>query len=630
MGLTLAGNLKSLHAGINCFIMKNQIQSLLAALTIFVTGNHLVAQGTAFSYQGQLKDGSAPANGLYDLRFAIFDAATNGNQVAASLTNSDTAVSNGLFTVALDFGTGVFDGNVRWLEIGVRTNSGTTFATLTSRQSVTAVPYAIYAESGGTATMLAGGTALGAGSGNSIASGVSDAFIGGGSQNIASTNYVVIGGGYYNAANGDSATVSGGSGNTASGNSATVAGGNGNTASGAGSFIGGGGINGGYVDQGNINQGESAAIVGGVRNLIQSNADYAFIGAGYENAASGESATVGGGSGNTASGNSATVVGGNGNTASGTGSFVGGGGNDGYTAYGNASEGNAAAIVGGLGNVIQSSAWYSFIGGGLENKIQDFAAEAFIGGGYQNTNAGEWAVVGGGSGNAAINEYTALLGGLENVASGSLATVGGGSYNTASGNGATVPGGYGNSASGRNSFAAGSNAHATNDGAFVWSDGSAQTSDSNTNQFVARASGGFVFYTSATNTGVILPPGSGSWSTMSDRNAKEDFAAINPRAVLARVASLPLTTWSYKTEQGVRHIGPMAQDFYVTFKVGEDNKHIADVDEGGVALAAIQGLNNKMEEQLKARDAEIEQLQKTVAQLKAAMHKLASKQPIEQ
>ena len=87
-----------------------------------------------------------------------------------------------------------------------------------------------------------------------------------------------------------------------------------------------------------------------------------------------------------------------------------------------------------------------------------------------------------------------------------------------------------------------------------------------------------------------------------------------------------MTTWSYKTESGVRHIGPMAQDFYSAFKVGEDNKHIADVDEGGVALAAIQGLNKKMEEQLKARDAEIVQLQQTVAQLKEAMNKLALKQ----
>jgi len=137
MKLTLPSNFKSLHAGINCFIMKNQIQNLLAALTVFVTGNHLVAQGTAFTYQGRLNDGRGPANGLYDLRFAIFDAATNGNQVVASLTNSDTAISNGLFTVGLDLGAEVFDGNACWLEIGVRSNNGAMFATLAPRPVIT-------------------------------------------------------------------------------------------------------------------------------------------------------------------------------------------------------------------------------------------------------------------------------------------------------------------------------------------------------------------------------------------------------------------------------------------------------------------------------------------------------------
>ena len=102
--------------------------------------------------------------------------------------------------------------------------------------------------------------------------------------------------------------------------------------------------------------------------------------------------------------------------------------------------------------------------------------------------------------------------------------------------------------------------------------------------------------------GRFLGASSGSWSSMSDRNAKDNFAPVNPETVLAHVATLPMTTWSYKTEPGVRHIGPMAQDFYAAFNVGEDNKHIANVDEGGVALAAIQGLNQKVNE----RDAEIE------------------------
>ncbi len=150
------------------------------------------------------------------------------------------------------------------------------------------------------------------------------------------------------------------------------------------------------------------------------------------------------------------------------------------------------------------------------------------------------------------------------------------------------------------------------------------TDDTGTNQFVAQASGGFFFYSGAGTTGAELPHGSGSWSSMSDRNAKNNFAQVAPETVLARVASLPISTWSYKTEQGVRHIGPMAQDFYAAFSLGEDDKHIADVDEGGVALAAIQGLNQKVQEQLKEKDNEIAALKHQNDALAKQLNELAS------
>jgi hypothetical protein len=84
----------------------------------------------------------------------------------------------------------------------------------------------------------------------------------------------------------------------------------------------------------------------------------------------------------------------------------------------------------------------------------------------------------------------------------------------------------------------------------------------------------------------------------SDRNAKENFTAVNAQQVLAKVAALPVTQWNFKTDsQDVRHLGPMAQDFQAAFGLdGADDKHISVVDEGGVALAAIQGLNQKLEE----------------------------------
>jgi Chaperone of endosialidase len=115
-----------------------------ALCSLFTAVDPAFAQGTAFTYQGRLNDGANPANGTYNLRFALFDALTVGNQSGLPLTNSPVNVSNGLFTVALDFGAN-FPGADRWLEIGVRTNGNGTFSTLSPRQKITPTPYAIYA-----------------------------------------------------------------------------------------------------------------------------------------------------------------------------------------------------------------------------------------------------------------------------------------------------------------------------------------------------------------------------------------------------------------------------------------------------------------------------------------------------
>jgi len=103
------------------------------------------AQGTAFTYQGRLNGGGSPATGIYDFRFTICDAVTNGTLVAVPLTNSATGVTNGLFTVSLDFGGGIFTGNALWLELGVRTNGSGSFTTLAPRQPILPTPYAIMA-----------------------------------------------------------------------------------------------------------------------------------------------------------------------------------------------------------------------------------------------------------------------------------------------------------------------------------------------------------------------------------------------------------------------------------------------------------------------------------------------------
>jgi hypothetical protein len=375
---------------------------------------------------------------------------------------------------------------------------------------------------------------------------------------------------------------------------------------------------------GNVIHSPDSVVGGGVNNVIGTNAQYAFIGGGNNNTNTAIGGTVGGGAYNYSSGNSygystvcgglsnicgsfATVAGGYGNTAGGFGSFIGGGGfatatglaNNNY--FGNTASGQASTIGGGFGN--DASGPGSFIGGGgFDGNAVDDLEE----------------------GNAASGGGDVIGGGVANEAAGLDSTVGGGFQNGASGNYAVVPGGYYNAADGDFSFAAGDVAAANFDYSFVWSDGSAYTQDTGANQFVARASGGFFFYSGAGTTGAELPHGSGSWSSMSDRNAKNNFAQVAPETVLARVASLPISTWSYKTEQGVRHIGPMAQEFYAAFAVGEDDRHIADVDEGGVALAAIQGLNQKMEAQLKEKDNEIAALKHQNDSLAKQLNELAS------
>jgi hypothetical protein len=105
--------------------------------------------------------------------------------------------------------------------------------------------------------------------------------------------------------------------------------------------------------------------------------------------------------------------------------------------------------------------------------------------------------------------------------------------------------------------------------------------------------------------------------TQSDRNLKTDFTKVMPEDILNRLAALPIQGWRYTNEiVGIRHIGPMAQDFKAAFGLGQDDKFIGFVDEQGVALAAIQGLNQKMSEQLKARDAEIAGLKAGLDEMK--------------
>jgi hypothetical protein len=119
-----------------------------------------------------------------------------------------------------------------------------------------------------------------------------------------------------------------------------------------------------------------------------------------------------------------------------------------------------------------------------------------------------------------------------------------------------------------------------------------------------------------------------TWQNGSDRNAKEDFTAVKPGEVLEKVSALPITTWKYKTEpEGVRHLGPVAQDFHAAFGLnGVDDTHIATVDEGGVALAAIQGLNEKVEGRIQKLESENAELKAELAELRTLVKQLAQNQ----
>src|SRR2546421_11008089 len=101
------------------------------------------AQSSTFTYQGRLTDGGPAANGNYDLQFALFDSLSGGTQIGSTQTLNTVAVSNGVFTVSLDFGTTSFNGANRFLEISARPSGGGSFTLLTPRQPVTATPYAV-------------------------------------------------------------------------------------------------------------------------------------------------------------------------------------------------------------------------------------------------------------------------------------------------------------------------------------------------------------------------------------------------------------------------------------------------------------------------------------------------------
>ncbi len=550
---------------------------LLLLSTLIALHSTCSAQGTAFTYQGRLSDNGAPANGSYDLQFTVFGALSGGSPVAGSITNSATAVSNGLFTVTLDFGAGLFTGAGRWLEISVRTNGSGGFATLSARQPLTPSPYALYA----------------AGAGSLESGGLRGLQVMALTPTPSYSNVVdIVGGSPINGASGNAATVSGG----------------------------GATINGFPFP--NLVVADMGTIGGGAYNTVISG--YGTVGGGWNNQATGfQSCTVSGGFQNLASGNGSTVSGGVDNTASGDNSTVPGG---------------TQNFAGGLysfaaGQQAQALHQGAFVWADSQNAV--FAStsnDSFnvrAGGGVRFVTGGAGLLVDGQSPalRAGGNTFTG-----PNVFSSGLGIRGPVAItNTASGSGVTLQNGNNSTAYYINDATGERAAYALAAFAGHFS-GDALPGD-----MVMRASGGklllqsggsaaAIVITTNNNVGIgtnnptqkLYVAGNivatGTVTGSSDRNAKENFVQVDPREVLDKVARLPISRWNYRQDQAQTHLGPMAQDFYAAFALGMDDRHISMVDADGVALAAIQGLNQKLEE-TRAENVELKRRLTTLEQI---------------
>lgn len=364
----------------------------------------------------------------------------------------------------------------------------------------------------------------------------------------------------------------------------------------------------------------------GSANLINTGGGSSMIGAGYFNTIVGSLyGFIGSGRSNTISGttsdpkygaNSSSISGGEKNQIYlADHSFIGGG-------LGNVISNTAGqcAIVGGIFNSLQAGVTRSTIGGGIGNSIQrsgnDINDYSVIAGGESNiiSTFNQGATISGGAlnylGRAALSSV--IAGGVMNSISNSIwvAAIGGGSQNIVNGTMGTIPGGSQNYVGGQFGFAAGQQAHANHTGSFVWADSQNSVFNSTANDQVSfRCLGGVRFSSGAAtaNTTVTWTPGSAGWSFTSDRNTKERLETVDTREVLEKIAALPLMEWSYIGYEQ-RHLGPMAQDFHAAFPLNDNDKALNEADLHGVELAAIQGLNRKLTEELKKRDAENSEL----------------------
>lgn len=347
---------------------------------------------------------------------------------------------------------------------------------------------------------------------------------------------------------------------------------------------------GGYA--GNTVLGTGATVFGGgtdngAPRPNQATASFATVSGGVNNTASAEMATVGGGNVNVASSPWATVGGGVDNTSSGNMATIGGG-------QSNRATGDGATIPGGTGNAATTKAFAA----GTRAKAN-------------HTGAFVWAdATDANFASTADNQFLVRAGGgvgINTSAPGGVLGV-----NTANGQVSITDGPFtpelvmtGGPAPGilrvRNALE-------------IWNGpGGAGALD-------VRDVNGVATIGLNGGTGVINCV---ALNQTSDRNAKENFTPVDSRAILDKVAALPISRWNFKQDREPQHVGPMAQDFHAAFGLGTDERHIATVDADGVALAAIQGLNDKVEERSRKLESENAELKRELAELKELVGQLA-------
>lgn len=632
--------------------MSNTLRAffVIMLLAFLVPGNRALAQGNAFTYQGQLLSNGRPANGTYDLRGILYDAEIGGSQIGPIVTNLAVPVTAGVITTSLDFGPGAFTGAARWLELGVRVTGGSAFTSLAPRQPMAPTPYALYAmtpagpkgdpgpqgaqgipgpQGPAGATGTKGDKGDPGPEGPMGPPGSADAWgLGGNAGTDPSTNFL----GTTDAAalvlragnqpvlrmegqpTGFRVTTGQLNAIDPSSTNSVILGGRGNSIAGAA---------------------HQTTIAGGTDNDIDSDQQASFIGGGARNRIlqSNEYAVIAGGRDNRVGSN--TVI-----------SLVVGGGEN---RMGNNVDGGI--MIGGFRNDILGST----------NADRRQIAPVLIGGSDNEIGRGR------------DSSFSVILGGDNNrIGENCAAAVIAGGTNNLIADGA------------EHSFAAGRRCRVNHMGAWVWADSqNASFPSRGVNTFNIRAEGGIhlntdtsIFCGNATRQMLNLytndygigvqsstlyfrsnldfswfrggahndsrnNPGTGGTEMMrltsgglrvngtfvsaSDRNLKENFDAVDSKEVLEKVAALPISQWNYKADPNSRHVGPMAQDFHAAFGLGQDDKHIATIDADGVALAAIQGLNHKLAEQsaaLKDRDERIARLESELAQLRGLVHKV--------